>query len=86
MQCGLVTDAEPRPELPLSLSSWLVSCAYGCSSPDSPALNDLRVKGPRGDEVSSKNFQNPRRAVVLREINLTQAEAGWGGTDASLSW
>ena len=54
-----------------------------CGSLDSPASKDLRVKGPRVDEVSSKNFQNPRRALVLREISLTGGD--WAGRHRCLS-
>lgn len=62
------TAAPPAP-CPLG---WC--CVHMLSSLHSPTLNDVRVKGPREEEVSSKNFQNLRWALVLMELRASPKE------------
>lgn len=76
---GLGDGPEPGPRPLLPLPPWLVPCVML----QFPGLSRLEQQ-PRGHEVSSKNFQNPRWALVLMEISLSEGETGQGSDDASL--
>lgn len=82
----MVTEAEPGP-LPAPVSCPLAGAlCIRCSSLDSPTLNHLRLKGQEG----MKCPPNPRRALVLMDMRLSQGAPSWwpgkGGTDATLGY